>query len=61
MEGSHTGSLSLHDFYTYLQYGCLDHIQVDAVLVTDHLGQTLLIPTVFCSTWEVEPNFLYAN
>lgn len=56
MKGSHTNSLSLHDFYTYLQQGSrsLHHIQVDAVLVTDHLGRTIRIPTVFCSDWKVE-------
>jgi hypothetical protein len=48
-------SLSLKDFYTYLQQGpdCLRHIQVDTVLVVDHLGRNIPVPTLFCSKWEV--------
>jgi len=49
-------SLSLNDFYTYLQQGpdYLRHIQVDTVLVVDHLGRNIPVPTIFCSKWEVD-------
>jgi hypothetical protein len=31
----------------------LYHIQIAKVRVVDHLGQPILIPSLFCSTWKV--------
>ena len=32
----------------------LRHIQINKVLVVDHLGRNLPVPTLFCSTWKVD-------
>jgi len=32
----------------------LHHIQINKVLVVDHLGRNLPVPTLFCSTWKVD-------
>ena len=47
--------VSLTDFYTLLQQGpsSLNNIQVSKVIVIDHLGQTITMLMMFCSTWEV--------
>lgn len=47
--------LSLHELNTYIRFGpdSLHHIQVDTVSVMDHLGWKLLVPTIFCFSWEV--------
>jgi hypothetical protein len=51
------GRISLDEFRTYLNQGpataSLRNIQVTKILVMDHLGQNIPIPTMFCSTWEV--------
>jgi hypothetical protein len=31
----------------------LDHIKLDAVDVMNHLGKSMPIPIMFCSTWKV--------
>jgi hypothetical protein len=53
--GLRTGHVSLKDFHAYLQHGprSLRHIQVNKVLVVDHLGRNIPVPAVFCSTWQV--------
>jgi hypothetical protein len=54
---SHASGGSLQKFHTFLSQRLpfLRHIQVDAVLVVDHLGRNIPVPTQFCSTWEVSP------
>jgi hypothetical protein len=51
------GRVSLGEFRAYLNQGpataSLHNIQVTNILVMDHLGQNIPIPTMFCSTWEV--------
>ena len=50
------GRVSLKDFHTLLQLGpeSLRHIQIDNILVVDHLGRNIPVPTMFCSTWKVD-------
>ncbi|KAF8586183.1 hypothetical protein K439DRAFT_1631944, partial [Ramaria rubella] len=54
--GSDIKELRVHikDMQTYLQHGprSLRHVQEDKLIVTDHLGQKIPIPILFCSTWE---------
>jgi hypothetical protein len=51
------GRLSLQEFRTYSSQGpasaSLRNIQITKILVLDHLGQYIPVPTMFCSTWEV--------
>jgi hypothetical protein len=53
--GLRAGHVSLKDFYAYLKQGptYLHNIQVDKVLVVDHLGRNIPVPAIFCSTWKV--------
>jgi hypothetical protein len=53
--GLRAGHVSLKDFHAYLKQGptYLHHIQVDKVLVIDHLGRNIPVPVIFCSTWQV--------
>ena len=53
--GLPAGRVSLRDFYRSLSDGppSLQHIQVASILVVDHLGRNIPVPTMFCSTWEV--------
>jgi hypothetical protein len=55
VDRSRTGCPSLHNFYTFLaQCGnSFHHIQANTVLVVDHLGRNIPIPTIFCSDWNV--------
>jgi hypothetical protein len=50
------GRVSLKDFHALLQQGpeSLRHIQIDNILVVDHLGRNIPVPTMFCSTWKVD-------
>jgi hypothetical protein len=47
--------ISPQDINRLLQHGPppLRHIQVNRVMVVDHLGRNIPVPTIFCSTWEV--------
>jgi hypothetical protein len=51
----HASRVSLQRFHTLLSQRLpfLRHIQVNALLVVDHLGRNIPVPTQFCSTWEV--------
>jgi hypothetical protein len=51
----HASRVSLQKFHTLLSQRLpfLRHVQVNAVLVVDHLGRNIPVPTQFCSTWEV--------
>jgi hypothetical protein len=53
--GLRAGRVSLRDFFACLGEGpnFLCHIRVNSILVVDHLGQNIPVPTNFCSTWEV--------
>lgn len=55
--GLRAGRASLEEFSTYFRQGpasaSLRNIQVTKILVMDHLGQNIPVPTMFCSTWEV--------
>ncbi|KIM76410.1 hypothetical protein PILCRDRAFT_649108 [Piloderma croceum F 1598] len=50
----HAGRFPLMDFLSYLRQGpsFLRYIQVHTVLVVDHLGQNIPVPTMFCSSWK---------
>jgi hypothetical protein len=58
-----TGRLSLEDFHAILHRGptSLRHIQLNAVLVVDHLGRNLPVPTIFCSSWKVNPSLFMCS
>lgn len=47
------GQVSLKKFHAVLRQRlpALGHIQVHAIQVVDHLGQTLPVPFIFCSRW----------
>jgi hypothetical protein len=53
--GLRASRVSIKDFFAYLSQGpsSLHHIQVDKILVVDHLGRNIPVPTIFCSTWRV--------
>ena len=55
--GLRAGRVSLGEFRTFLNQkpvtASLRNIQVSKILVMDHLGQNIPIPTMFCATWEV--------
>lgn len=50
-----SGHIPLSTFYKSLRERLppLRYIQLESVLVVDHLGQNMPIPTIFCSTWKV--------
>lgn len=49
-----TGRVSPTALYTFLrQRPSLHHIEVDKIVIVDHLGRNIPVPTKFCSTWEV--------
>jgi hypothetical protein len=52
----HTGQLSIARFYHSLRQYMLPlrHIQINKILVVDHLGRNIPVPTLFCSTWKVD-------
>jgi hypothetical protein len=54
--GLSAGQLSLKDFHALLQLDPKSsrHIQVENILVVDHLGRNIPVPTMFCSTWKVD-------
>lgn len=60
MKLSRSETSSLREFNTYLLQGpvSLHDIQVDTISVTDHLGRTLPVPTIFCSSTEVSAHNL---
>ena len=41
-----------HDIYSR-RLTSLYHIKLNSVDIISHLGQTIPIPTIFCSTWKV--------
>lgn len=49
------GSLSPQDVIRLLRQGppSLGHIQLNKIIVVDHLGRNIPVPTIFCSAWEV--------
>ena len=49
------GHVSLDTFFSTLRerLPALCHIKLESISVVDHLGQTIPLPTVFCSTWKV--------
>jgi len=51
------GRVSLSYFLACLKDGpsFLGHIRLDTVLVVDHLGERIPVPTMFCATWNVGP------
>jgi hypothetical protein len=51
-----TGQVSIARFYHSLSHYMLPlrHIQINKVLVVDHLGRNIPVPTLFCSTWKVD-------
>ena len=53
--GVRAGHINLKDFHACSNQGPLSlrHIQVDKILVVDHLGWNIPVPTIFCSTWKV--------
>ena len=53
------GSMSIHEFSAFLQQGLLPlhHVQLSKIIVLDHLGQNILVPTMFCSAWKVHCGF----
>jgi hypothetical protein len=59
------GHVSLEEFRTYLSQGpastSLHSIQVTKILVIDHLGQNIPVPTMFCSTWEVRLSWFHIS
>ena len=53
------GPVSLRRFCSLLnQLPWQNHIILEIVRVVDQLGRSILMPTVFCSTWEVFLSFL---
>ena len=60
--GLRAGRVSLQDFRAALSHGPLSlrYIQLDKVVVVDHLGRNIPVPTMFCSTWKVS-YFILAN
>jgi hypothetical protein len=57
------GRVSLRDFRACLGQGPLSlrRIQVNKVLVVDHLGWNIPVPTMFCSTWKVGIIFVFIS
>ena len=51
-----TSHVSIERFSASLRQRLLPlrHIQINKVLVVDHLGRNLPVPTLFCSTWKVD-------
>jgi hypothetical protein len=41
-----------HDLYSR-RLTSLYHIKLNSVDIVSHLGQTIPVPTIFCSTWKV--------
>lgn len=39
--------------HEHAQLSSMRHIKINVVNIVDHLGRTLLVPTLFCSTWQV--------
>jgi hypothetical protein len=56
MDELRTNHTSIEELEALLNQGpaVLRHIQVDKVIVVNHLGQNIPVPTIFCSRWEVE-------
>jgi hypothetical protein len=56
-----TSRLFLSDFRAAVNYGphSLHDVQVSRVLVIDHLGERLLVPTIFFSSWKVGTSLTY--
>jgi hypothetical protein len=56
--GVRGGSISPQDINRLLRQGppSLRHIQVNKIIVVDHLGRNLPVPAIFCSAWEVRCN-----
>lgn len=48
----------LADVYVLLVQGSksLQHLNVEAIIVLDHLGRTLPVPTIFCNSAQVGPS-----
>ena len=51
----YTGHISLRDFYLSRSVcpASLHDVQICKIAVTDHLGEDILVPTMFCSAEEV--------
>jgi hypothetical protein len=49
------GHVSLKELHLRLKQhsSSLHHIKINTVQVVDHLGEIILVPTIFCSTWKV--------
>lgn len=49
------GHVALRDFRTLVKHGphSLRDIRICKVLVMDHLGDNIPVPTMFCSSWRV--------
>ncbi|KZP08420.1 hypothetical protein FIBSPDRAFT_1052392 [Athelia psychrophila] len=54
LERGKEGKTALADFYSLFaqESASLRHIQVDTVIVIDHLGRNLPVPTIFCNSWQ---------
>jgi hypothetical protein len=39
----------------------LGHIKINSIHVVDHLGQSIPVPTIFCSNWKVILSVLNMN
>src|SRR6202020_1980643 len=53
----HAGCVSLKEFRAYLSQGpaSLNDIPVIKLHIVGHLGQNILVPIMFCSSWKVRP------
>ena len=57
----HAGYVSLkrfHDLFSQ-RLPFLGHIKLNAAYVLSHLGDIILVPIVFCSTWKVFISFFF--
>ncbi|KZP08415.1 hypothetical protein FIBSPDRAFT_262250 [Athelia psychrophila] len=48
------GNTALAEFYSLFaqESASLRHIHIDTVIVIDHLGRNLPVPTIFCKSWQ---------